>query len=197
MELGALANLAGPDPVQTRHQAERLLVQVRFEVPKNSSVMAPSGLLEQIPKIIKSQCPAECFFTEDVFGQVGLPDLQLTDLVLDGIADQQSVGKDCLRLTDSMGAINGLIFDGWIPPRIKKDHVRCYFQIESRAAGFQRNKEYTWTWFTPKIHDKIAAIFRLSGELEQWATQITDPLFNETQHFNKLAEHQNLVSLLD
>ena len=76
-------------------------------------------LLEQISKIVKGQCPAERFFAQHVFGQLVLPHLQLTNFVLDGVADQESVGKDCLGLTDSMGAINGLILDGWVPPWIK------------------------------------------------------------------------------
>jgi hypothetical protein len=86
-------------------------------------------LLEQIPKILKVQGPAERFFAQHVIGHVGLPNLQLTDFVLDRVADQQSIRKDGLCLADSMGPINGLIFDGWIPPWVKKDHVGCRLQI--------------------------------------------------------------------
>src|SRR5271157_2024950 len=93
-------------------------------------------LLEQIPKILEAQCPAERFFAQHVIGHVGLPNLQLTDFVLDRVADQQSIRKDSLCLADSMGAINGLIFDGRIPPWVKKDHVGCRLQIESGPPAF-------------------------------------------------------------
>jgi hypothetical protein len=46
------------------------------------------SLLEQIPEILQGQRPAERFFAQYVLGQVALSNLQLTDFVLDRVADQ-------------------------------------------------------------------------------------------------------------
>jgi hypothetical protein len=53
-------------------------------------------LIKQIPEIVECQRAAKRFFAQHVLGEVGLPDLQLPDLVLDRVADQESVGKDFL-----------------------------------------------------------------------------------------------------
>jgi hypothetical protein len=64
------------------------LFQVACIADKSLKLCQRSRLLEQIPKVLQSQCPPERLVAQHVSGQVRLSHLQLTDFVLDRVADQ-------------------------------------------------------------------------------------------------------------
>ena len=47
----------------------------------------------------------------------------------------------CAGLADAVGAVDGLVFDGGIPPRIEEDDVAGGGEIQAEAAGLQRDEE--------------------------------------------------------
>src|SRR5262249_31714991 len=64
-----------------------------------------------------------------------LPLLQLQDLFFDGILADHLVGEDFSRLTDPVGAVDGLHFRGGIPPGIDDVDVVGHGQVEPDATG--------------------------------------------------------------
>jgi len=67
--------------------------------------------------------------------------LQLPDLLLDGAGGDEAVGVDGAGLADAMSAVNGLRFDGRIPPRIVEDDVAGRGEVEAGAGGAEAEEE--------------------------------------------------------
>ena len=58
----------------------------------------------------------------------------------------QAIGIDRLGLADAMRAIDGLRFDGGIPPRIVEHHVAGGRQVQAGAGGAQAEQEHGRRW---------------------------------------------------
>src|SRR5262249_34370956 len=79
---------------------------------------------------------------------------QRIDLLFQRTATYELVHNDILRLTNSKCPIRRLILDSGIPPSIEVNHVRRGSQIESGAAGFQRQYKKRNTFFLLKPSDE-------------------------------------------
>ena len=60
-----------------------------------------------------------------VLGQGLLSFLQLKDLILDTILADHAVGKNVLGLANPVGPVDGLLFNGRIPPGIYDIDIVC------------------------------------------------------------------------
>ena len=80
---------------------------------------------------------AEPFFPKNIFGQGLFLFLEQTDLLLDAVFDEEAIGNDFVGLADAVGAVNGLAFDGGVPPGIEEDHIVGGGEVEAEAAGFE------------------------------------------------------------
>lgn len=49
--------------------------------------------------------------------------VECEDLLFDGIFGDQSVDGHGPELAESVGTVGGLVFDGWVPPRVHMDDV--------------------------------------------------------------------------
>ena len=49
---------------------------------------------------------------------MALGSLECANLLFDAVFDKQPVGDDRLLLPDAVGPVDGLIFNGWIPPGV-------------------------------------------------------------------------------
>ena len=68
------------------------------------------------------------------------------DFLLHGSAAQELLNENVLRLTDSEGAIGGLIFHRWIPPSIEVNDMRCSSEIQACATG-PKGQHEEWNRF--------------------------------------------------
>ncbi|MDZ4403629.1 MAG: hypothetical protein U1A53_13225 [Prosthecobacter sp.] len=71
------------------------------------------------------------------FHELAFLGLELEDAFLDGATDGQAVGVDDLLLADAVRAVDGLGFDGGIPPRVGQDDVVGGCQIDAITTGFE------------------------------------------------------------
>ena len=94
-------------------------------------------IAEQKSKVIQREGAGEAFFAEDVLGQRALAPLQLSDFLLDALLHQQPVGNDVAGLANAVGAVDGLVFNRRIPPRIIKDNVTRGGEVQPESAGTQ------------------------------------------------------------
>src|SRR5579862_9594849 len=94
-------------------------------VPYKTKVNAPQFALiaEQKSEVIQREGAGEVFFAQDVCGQRALAALELADFLLDALLNQQPVGDDMAGLADTVGAVDGLVFDRRIPPWIVEHDV--------------------------------------------------------------------------
>src|SRR5689334_21350181 len=60
---------------------------------------------------------------DDCVGEIALGLLELQDFFLDRIARDQAIGEDATRLTDAVGAVDRLRFDGGVPPGVEEEDV--------------------------------------------------------------------------
>ena len=78
---------------------------------------------------------------DDRVGQFALLLLQLQHLFLDGVAGDQAVGEDRLRLADAVRAVDGLRLDGRVPPRIEQEDILGGGEIQAQSARLQADQE--------------------------------------------------------
>ena len=68
--------------------------------------------------------------------------LKQHDFFFNRVFSDHSIGHDGLRLADAVGAVDGLVLDGGIPPGVVEQDVACGGEIEAAAAGFEAQKEH-------------------------------------------------------
>ena len=60
---------------------------------------------------------------DDRLGELAFARLQLEDFFFDGVAGDEAVGDDRLLAADAVGAVDGLRFDGGVPPGVEQEDV--------------------------------------------------------------------------
>ena len=123
-------------------------------------------LPQQKPEVIQRQCAGEAFFAEDVGGESALAALELPDFLLDALFHQQAVGDDVAGLADAVGAVDGLVFDGGIPPRIVEHDVARGGEVQAEAAGAQGDEEDGGAFALLEFRDERTAVLGVAGEDE-------------------------------
>ena len=81
------------------------------------------------------------FLGDDRICQVLFTGLELEDLLFDRILGDQLENADDLFLTDPVGTVRCLVLGSYVPPGVVMDHDIGAGQIQSGAAGFQRDQE--------------------------------------------------------
>src|SRR6185312_17017346 len=105
---------------------------------------------------------------EDLSGQVLLGLDERVDLLLDGASADELVDEHRALLADAIRAVRRLALDGGVPPAIEVDHVAGGREIETGAAGFQRENEERRAVLPLKLLDEPHALLdvRLAREHE-------------------------------
>ena len=106
-------------------------------VSSDSSTSVSRLFREEESQIIQGEALGEAFFSQDVIRQCAFLFLQLADFLLDGVAHEQSVSHHFPGLADAVSAVDGLVFNRGIPPRIEEDNVRSRGKIQSKPAGLE------------------------------------------------------------
>src|SRR5438093_2077145 len=78
---------------------------------------------------------------EQILGQLALGVNELIDLFFNRPAADELVHEHVPGLADAERTVGGLILDGWIPPAIEMHDMRSGSEVESGAAGLQRDDE--------------------------------------------------------
>ena len=79
--------------------------------------------------------------SEEGVCQCPLGVMQTYDFLFDGVFADQMIDGDGLMLSDSVGAVGGLLLYGRIPPRVEVDDVVGGCEVESESACLQTDKE--------------------------------------------------------
>ncbi len=93
-----------------------------------------------------------------------------------------------------MGPVNGLLFDGGIPPRVQKHHVIGFDEVEAEAAGLQRDEERVRIALTEAPDDSRSVRCRTVEVLGRDA-RLRCPFPRPGEETRELAEHENPVPL--
>jgi hypothetical protein len=82
--------------------------------------------------------PMACVSTsEEGVCQCPLGVVQTYDFLFDGVFADQMIDGDGLMLSDSVGAVGGLLLYGRIPPRVEVDDVVGGCEVESESPAFR------------------------------------------------------------
>src|SRR5690349_12725318 len=96
-----------------------------------------------------------------------------------------------------MRAVDGLSFDGGVPPRIVEHDVAGIGQIQTGAGGPEAQQEDRGIGVVLERVDNLLAFLGLASENVRRNLAGTALGFEQLQHLNKLAEEQNLLALRD
>ena len=93
--------------------------------------------------------------------------MQLEDLFFDRVAGDEAVGDDRFLAADAVGAVDGLRFDGGVPPGVEQEDVVGVGEVQSEAAGFEADEEKrAGRSRILELLDERLAIRRLAVEVE-------------------------------
>jgi hypothetical protein len=90
--------------------------------------------------------------------------LQVPDLLLDRAGGDEAVGVDRAGLADAVGAVDGLGFDGGIPPRIVQHDVAGGGEVEAGAGGAEGEEEHGGACLVVEGADHFLPVLGIAGE---------------------------------
>ncbi len=135
---GGRAFLPGPQPQAAGRCAPGTDWKVR--PPEMRYHRSPHGCQEQID-VFLAQAEATTIAAVENGGEFLLACLQLQNTGFDGIFRDEFVDEDGLVLTDAVGAVGGLAFNGRVPPGIVMNHGVGGGQVEADASGLEADQE--------------------------------------------------------
>ena len=154
------------------------------------------ALGEDLAEAVEVEDAGEGFFLDDGVGEGGFVALEGEDFLLHGVGGDEPVGDDGLGLADAMRAVDGLSFDGRIPPRIAEDNVAGGGEVEAGAGGFEREEENRFGAIALELIDEFSAVFGGAGELEVTDVGSLEARLDEFEQGDELAENEHLLAFV-
>jgi hypothetical protein len=118
-----------------KHQVTMASQHVRSCKMGHKALVISSILRKEILQIGSREVAGEALFAQNVGDGLGLALLQFPDFFLHRPRRDQPIGVDRQGLADAVGAVDGLRFDGRVPPGIVEDDVAGGGQVEARAGA--------------------------------------------------------------
>ena len=100
-----------------------------------------------------------------------------------------------LGLADPVGAVDGLGFDGGVPPGIEENHVAGGGEVEAGTTRFEGDEENSLAFMGLKAFDESAPVFGGTGEKIEGPTALRNFGADEVQHLHKLGEDEDFITL--
>lgn len=122
--------------------------------------------------------------------------LELIHTFLDGADGEEAIDEDGFFLTDAMGAVHGLGFDGRVPPGIVKDDGIGGGQVESRSAGLEADEEQGHFKVLELSHG-CGAVVGIAGEEEVREMEGVEALPDQGEHGGELGEEEDATAFLE
>jgi hypothetical protein len=120
--------------------------------------------------------------------------LQFPDFFFDGAGSDQPVSVYSTGLADAMGAVDGLRFDGGIPPWIVENDIAGGGEVESSASRTQAEEEDGGVWIFLKGLDDRLPLLRFAREDVGWNLALAAFGLQNLEHLDELAEDEDLLS---
>ena len=152
------------------------------------------GVSEDELEIVDTEVGSKAFIAKHIGDELRLLVLEDADFLFYGISSKQAVGDNLILLADAVRAVDGLVLDGGVPPWIIEDDVRGGGEVESRAAGLQREHENGWVFRCLETLDFAFAVLRLAGEVMEGAGVEFEACLDEIEHRDELGEDEHLVA---
>ena len=125
--------------------------------------------------------------------ELALGGLKLQDALLHGAARDESAGGDDAGLADAVGAVDGLGFDGGIPPGFDEDNVVGGGEVQAVAAGLEADEEDAPRGIGLERGHLSGAVARGAVEVAEGDIFRFKPASDEFQHTGELAEDDDFV----
>ena len=124
--------------------------------------------------------------------------LQLEDLFLYGLFCDEAEDLHTAGLPEPVGAVGGLVLGGDVPPRVVVDDNVRAGEVETGAAGFQRDEEDVCLAGVEIVHQLQAVCGAgLTGEQEVADTHFRKACPQDLQHGGELGENEHPMSAFD
>ena len=82
--------------------------------------------------------------------------MQRDDFLFDGIGGYDAIDGDGFLLSDAVGAVARLLFDGWVPPRVEMNHIVGGSQIETGAARLETDEKERHGSLLELLHELLS-----------------------------------------
>ena len=125
----------------------------------------------------------------------------LVDAFLKGVLRDEAVNEDILVLTDAVGAVGGLCLNSGVPPKVEVDDVAGSGEVETRASGFQGEKEdAVGAGIVLETIHHLLPLLDATASVQEEGTLSQTLFYHLREHIAHLAElckDQHLLSTLD
>jgi hypothetical protein len=156
------------------------------------------GLGEEEFEVFGLELGDEAFvFADDGGGEVAFGLLEEENFFLDGVAGDEAVGEDGFGLTDAVGTVDGLGFDGGVPPWVEEEDVVGGGEVEADAAGFEGDEEEGAGGIGLKTVDALAAVAGLTVEVLVGEAGEVEVVLEDGEEGGELGEDEGFVTLVD
>ena len=161
-------------------------------------VLFVDGHVEDVGELLVREVPDPTFPGCDRhFGEALLLFDDLVDLLLEGIGRNEAVDIDGRLLSDAVGAVRGLSFDGGVPPEVVVNDDGRSRQVETRTRRLERQHHDVFiASILESVHHCLARI-RLEAavdELRATTRFVGNPFLKEHAHLCKLREDEHLAA---
>ena len=125
--------------------------------------------------------------------------LELQDFFLDGAFGDQAVGEDVAGLADAVGAVDGLGFDGGVPPGVEQEDVVGAGEVEAEAAGLEADQEEPGVGIVLELLDGRFAVAGFAVEIgvADGVPAVVEAFADDGQEAGELGEDQGLVAFVE
>ena len=120
--------------------------------------------------------------------------LEFEDFFFDGAGGDEFVNGDGTLLTDAVGPVGGLGFDGGVPPWVEVDDGVGFGEVESVAAGFEADEKDTFVRIGLESVDLGGAVG--GGAVDVTVVEVggSDGFLEEAEHAGEGAEDDDGVA---
>ena len=98
-------------------------------------------LAQQANHVVSRDLTEHVGILQQGVGHAPLVLVQADDFLLNGSCGNEPIDGDRPLLSNAVGAVAGLVLNGWVPPGIKVYHKVGSRQVESQSASLQADEE--------------------------------------------------------
>src|SRR5690606_7074684 len=117
----------------------------------------------------------------------------LEDALFDGALDDEPIGGDGAGLADAVAAVDGLGFDGGVPPRVEEEDIARGGEVEAGAAGFEADQKHRSVGVVAEAGNAFGAVLGAAVEADPADLALSQSWLDQRQQRSELRKDEDLV----
>ena len=134
---------------------------------------------------------------DDGVGELAFVLLEGDDFFFDRVLGDEAAGVDSPGLADAVGAVDGLLLDGGVPPGVEEEDVVGGGEVEAEAAGFEADEEELAVVVILEVFDAGGTVAGFAVEVFVADFFFVQMSAEDGEHAGELGEDERFVAFVD